>query len=343
MLWSEKAMQLAEETGDFEALRAAASSRSWSLFNSGRHWEAVLLARGVVELAERSGSTYELGRAQMGLGVVLGEDDPHGSMQAFLDAAETATQAGVRPLRWMNLANAAEAAADVGAWDVADRALAETEGLPGGAHEDGLVFTRSMLAAMRGDVDRARALLATLDPVENRWDSVQMSTWFLRSRAVVRLCAGESADALLDGVDALRREPSGSNAGTAAWVAVQAACAERDRIAIDAVLDDTHASRGRWFEAVRLTGRAASRALGDAGDAAEARATAADAMAASLDAWEELELPLDHALAVIAASWVLPPDGLPDAHLARARSTLESLGASGLLAQLDHATRRGQT
>ncbi|HYT25419.1 MAG TPA: hypothetical protein VEP73_02905, partial [Actinomycetota bacterium] len=126
MLWSEKAMQLAEETGDFEALRAAASSRSWSLFNSGRHWEAVLLARGVVELAERSGSTYELGRAQMGLGVVLGEDDPHGSMQAFLDAAETATQAGVRPLRWMNLANAAEAAADVGAWDVADRALAET-------------------------------------------------------------------------------------------------------------------------------------------------------------------------------------------------------------------------
>jgi hypothetical protein len=52
---------------------------------------------------------------------------------------------------------------------------------------------------------------------------------------------------------------------------------------------------------------------------------------------ERLELPLDHALAVTAAAWVLPSvDALGD-HESRARETLERLGARGLLARLDEA------
>jgi hypothetical protein len=214
---------------------------------------------------------------------------------------------------------------------VADRALAETDLLPATAREDGLVFTRAMLAAMRGDVADAQARLHALDPVEARWDSVQMNTWYLRSRAVIRLSSGDSAGALADGLAGVQREPSGGNAGNAAWVAVQAGAAQGDRDSIDAVLRDTAALRGRWFEAVRATARVAGQAL--AGDTQPA----AEAAAQSLAGWVDLDLPLDHALATIALAWVLPAELFPDGHLARARATLASMSAAGLLARLDAA------
>jgi hypothetical protein len=273
----------------------------------------------------------------MAMGVLLSEDDPRGAMHAFLDAAETAAQAGTRPLRWLNLANAAEAAADVGEWDVADRALAETRELPATAHEDGPLFTRAMLAAMRGEPDTARELFDSLGPVQERWGSVQMRTWHLRSRGVVHLTGGSTADALADGLAATRLEPSGGNAANSAWIAIQAAAAERDRAAIDEVLRLTGALRGRWFGAVRLTGRAAVAALDGDSDAEPAGL-------AALDEWVRLELPLDQALATIALAWVLPADLMPQAHLTRARAALESLGAAGLLRRLDATeSSRGPT
>ncbi len=338
MEFSERAMELAEESGDYEALQWAAGARGWALFNVGRHWEAALLARGVVDLAERSGSAFEVGTAQTRLGVLLSEDDPRGAMQSFLSAVETAGRGGIRPLRWLNLANAAESAADVGAWDVADANLSECDVMPQTEIEDGLLFTRAMLAAMRGRADEGRAQLQSLEPVGERWDAVQMHTWYLRSRAVVRLAGGDSAGALADALAAVRLEPSGGNAGNAAWVGVQAAAAEHDSSALEAVLAETTALRGRWYESVRRTARAAGQAL--SGDGAGALAAAAE----SLDDWVSLDLPLDHALATIALASVLP-SVLPEDHVDRARGTLESLDAAGLLARLDatRTTPRGPT
>ncbi len=333
LTWSEQAMELAEESGAYDALRAAAGARSWALFNAGRHWEAALLARGVIDVAAQTGSAFEVARARMALGILLSEDDPRGAMEAFLLAADISFKAGIRPLRWLNLANGAEAAADVGVWDVADRALDEAEAMPGREQEDGLVVTRAMLAAMRGRAADARALIETLEPVQDRWDSVQMHSWYLRSNAVVRLSAGDSAGALVDALAGVRIEPSGGNAGNSAWMAVQAAAAEHDPASIDAVLHDTAALRGQWYELVRRTGRAlAAVPVDDPG-------SGADAVAAALDGWVRLDLPLDHARATIAAAWVLPSGGIPPEHLERARATLAGLGAAGLVEQLDAATR----
>ena len=339
MVWSERAMTLAEETVDYQALQLAASARASAVFNIGRHWEAALLSRGVVELATQSGSAFEVANAQNRLAVVLTEDDARGALEAFIDAAQTAGNAGIRSMRSLTMANGAESAVDVGAWDVADAMLSETVGLldtPGG---DGLVFTRAMLAAMRGLPDQVAAELGRLGPVEGRWDVTQMQTWYLRVMAVVRLSAGDAAGAVADGLAAVRLDPSGGNAGTAAWVTIQAAAAARDRSALESVLREVTAGRGRWFEAIRETGRAVGLAL--AGDPV----VSVPAAVRALDSWVALDLPLDDALAATAFAWALAPEPLPTEHLTRARATLEGLGAAGLMARLDAATSttRGPT
>jgi len=116
-------------------------------------------------------------------------------------------------------------------------------------------------------------------------------------------------------------------------VAVRAACAVRDDGQIDQVLAQTSALRGTWFDVVRRTARAAAAAL--RGESEPHQATA-ELLGCVAD-FERLDLPLDHALAVTAVAWVLPSvDALGD-HEARARATLERLGARGLLARLDEA------
>ena len=62
----------------------------------------------------------------------------------------------------------------------------------------------------------------------------------------------------------------------------------------------------------------------------------------ALDGWQQLDLPLDHALAVTASAWVVPGRSLPAAHLELARTTLDGLGARGLLARLDDALARDE-
>jgi predicted PhzF superfamily epimerase YddE/YHI9 len=51
--------------------------------------------------------------------------------------------------------------------------------------------------------------------------------------------------------------------------------------------------------------------------------------------FETLSSPLDASLATIAAAMLVPPDLLPDDAVARARSTLGSIGARPLLARLE--------
>ena len=211
--WSERSMELAEESADPDALRAAASARSWVRFNEGRHWEAVLLARGVLELAQSSGSGLDVARAHTSLGVSLAEDDQRAAMQAFLDAAGAAAAIGARLLQMQALANAAEAAVDTGSWDVADRALdeiAEMSDTP--SQELGRVFTAASLLAMRGDAPAGLSLIASLGSIAEITDSVQVQTWYLRAVATSELAAGDAASALRHAREAIALEPAGANA-----------------------------------------------------------------------------------------------------------------------------------
>ncbi len=331
--WSELSLELAEESADVDALRIAAAARSWVRFNEGRHWEAVLLARGVVELAQSSRSGVDVSRAYAGLGVSLADDDPRAALQAFADSAAAAAAVGARLLQMQGLANVSEAATDTGRWDVADRALAEIAELSDSPTQElGRVFTTAALLAMRGDAAEGLALIAALGPIAELTDSVQVQTWYLRARSTAEIAGGDAAAAVRDARESIALEPAGANAPNSTWAGIQAACAVRDAAQVDAILTDTVGLRGSWIDQVRRTGRALARVLGDPADQ-HLLAGVVDA----LDGWQRIDLPLDHALAVTAAAWVVPTASLPPGHLDLARTTLEGLGADGLLARLDDA------
>jgi class 3 adenylate cyclase len=333
---AEFALQLAEESGDPGALRAAASAKGWALMNIGRHWEGALLARGVLDLAERSGSTLDFARAWMSLGVGMAEEDPRAAMNAFLTAAEHSAAAGVRPLESLNHANASEAATDVGEWDIADHELAAAEDIATAAREEtGLILTRAMLAAMRGDAVTGLALMAGVGDIDRQTESVQLQTWYWRALAVVRLTAGDAEGGLAAARRAVELEPAGGNASNATWAGVRAACALRDAAAIEDLMQQTAALRGTWFEAVRRNARALVDCLRERPPAASAESVAA--LTTALAEWQALDLPLDHALAVTAAAYAVPADQLAAEHLEAARATLRTLGADGLQARLDEA------
>jgi class 3 adenylate cyclase len=335
MASSERALQLAEESGDPEALRAAASAKGWALMNSGRHWEGALLARGVLDLAERSGSTLDVARAWMSLGVGMAEEDPRSAMHAFLRAADHAAAAGVRPLEALNHANAAEAATYVGEWSIADRALAAAEDMVhAGLYEQGLTFTRATLAAMRGHVDEGVALMERIGVIEEQTESVQLQTWYWVALAIVRLTAGDPEGALVAARRSLNLEPAGSNSSNSAWAGLRAACAVRDAEAVHELMQQTAALRGTWFDTVRRTALAAAACLQESPTPSP---EAQGALTSALEGWRQLDLPLDHALAVTAAAFTVPPELLPDDHLDGARATLRSLGAQGLQARLEQA------
>ncbi|HTY73884.1 MAG TPA: AAA family ATPase [Actinomycetes bacterium] len=327
--WAEEAMKLAEQVDDDVALRLAASAKTWALGDSGRHWEAGLLIGGVVELARTMGSATELAQALTSLGVVLGEDDLRGCMEAFQEAHRIAARLGIRPLDWMNRANLAEAATDLGELGIAREALVGDVPADDPA-SDGMAFSLATIEALTGNVAEGIALLDTMEPVENRWPHIQMQTWFRRSRGLVRLAAGDPAGALEDGRTGLAMQRAGSNALRNAWVAIVAACVLRDREALADVLDLSRPLRGRSTLAMRATATASLHALdGDEG--------AAEAFAAALEEWAGIDSPLDHALASICAVHTLAAAALPEDQIASAREFLERIGAPALLPLLDPA------
>jgi class 3 adenylate cyclase len=329
--YSEQALVLAQSVDGDAAMRAAVAARAFALMQAGRHFEARLFLDGGVDMARRSGSPTEQGRALMYLGVSVMEDDPRAALNAMLECAELTGRAGVRPMQGMALANSSEGAVDLGEWDVADRTLAEMALLTreASADDDGAVMTKAMLTAHRGDPIGALAALADLESRRgNKWDVVGMRTWFLRARAVCLFLAGDSGAAAETALTSIDLDPAGSNAPTSLWIAVQAASALRDVTKIRTALEATAPLRGHWTALIRDTAAAAVACL-------EGSDGAASVMTEALEAWSTAELPLDHAAATLCALSVLPgADGLAG-HVERARIYLSGLRAVSLLRLCD--------
>ncbi len=337
--WSGPALELAQTLHDDQALRSAGGARGWALMNVGRHWEGKLMAEGLVVLASRSGSALEEARATMSLGIMIAEDDPRRCLQTFLDTAEIAGRAGIRPMQAMALANAAEAAADLGDWDTAEAALAGAASNAGQLYTqidtDTARMTEAMMAALRGDGAAATQIMTEVEQHRADWAAIQLHSWFLRVRGLVRLNEGDATGAYDDAWEAVELESSGANTPSAVWVGVQAACELRDATRVTRIVEATSGLRGRWIDVVRRTAHGAVTALEGDRDAGAAQ------LAGALDEWLELELPLDHALATVCAGASL--EGIPALaeHASRARAYVEGLRADGLLRRLDRATAQG--
>ena len=334
---SERALVLAQSidlADDDVTLREAVAARAFAVHMAGRHLESAMLEDASVAMARRGDNPPALAQALMHYGVTINEDDPRAASEAMLECARLSGTIGVRPMQALALANASEAAVDLGDFEAAEWALREsTTVLREESDEaEGLALTRAMLLAHRGDPAGALAIIASLEERHREGPSsmVMMRTWLLRVRALVRLLAGDMQAAADDAAESLATDPAGGNAPSSLWVAVQAGSVLRDPVTVRSAVDATSGLRGQWTRIVRTTARASISAL-------EGQPGAPEAMQTALDAWTAAGLPLDHAFATLCAMHVLPAEHVPGADVERARAYLEELRAGSLLRLYDAA------
>ena len=328
----ELGLPIAERHALEEEFRSMLVRKANILFSLGRHREGVMLAQGLVAIARQSDDLTALGDALMNLGVLSAEEHPRLALEAFLGAADAARRSGNRFDEMMGMSNAAESATDVGEFDRADRLLDDLAGreIPE-VNQPALGMDRAMLAAYRGAEDVAQAELDAIADRMDRSDVMPLRTWYLRTRASTRLLAGDIDGAFTFSRAALEPDPTGMNAPNSVWAGVHAALWSKDVDRTRQMIASAQALRGPWITAVLRTAQAGLAAI-------EGRVPeAVDGFARAYDAWNDLELPLDHAWCVVDALSVLAADAVPDEALTQARATLSRLRATPLLERLDAA------
>jgi hypothetical protein len=279
--------------------------------------------------------------AALNLGVSIAEDDPAAALAFNLECATEAGLAGDRHLQTRALTNSAEAAVDLGQWDVAESVMSEAKDLVASDpfEESALGFTAAMLAGLRGNLDQADRMLATLQADHGKsWEgAVSMRTWYLRILALTQHLDGKSRQSLETVAEALRLEPAGANSPYVLWTGVQAAGGCGDMVNLRELLDATASLRGSWMSAVRATAEALLSATTTEDDGEPGRDLVERDGTEVLDMWLRLSLPFDHA---VATQLLVEVAGASlDDHARNARAFLEELGAYGLLSRwgwVDH-------
>jgi len=325
--WAERALILAEKLDLSELFADALGTRAAALFNLGRRREAMMLNEGILAFAEEAGSHRARAEALMSIGIAVIEDDPQAGLRAELDSAEAARKAGNRPLEALALANAAEAAVDLGRWVEADAALAALGEMDlSGFLADGVALSAAILAAYRGDFASADARLEGTASLEA--DFLASRTWYLRASSLVALLHGDLEGSYEHGMSAVHADPAGMNTPNAVWDAARAALWLRDAAKVRETLEATAPLRGRWAAAVKTTLQAGLAAL--EGRSEEASSGYREA----LDAWSSMDVPIDYAFTAIDAITLLPGDPMAIEAAERARAMLTELGAKPLLERL---------
>jgi class 3 adenylate cyclase/tetratricopeptide (TPR) repeat protein len=332
--FAERALPLAERVEQREVLAEAISSKAGALYQLGRHREAGILTKGMLELANESGIQRVRAQALMAIGIALGEDDPVGSLQASLESADAARRAGVQGLELIALPNAVESAIELGRWADADDALRRLEGRElTRTSADGVAFCRATLAAHRGDFDAANRELAESGPRAEASDHVARRTWSHRARSLVSLLEGDLVRAYEEAIGAVELDPSGMNTPLASREAARAAVWSREPEKVRRAVAAMSGLPGRWIEAVRVTASAGLAALEGR------REDALTGYARAIEAWRALDARLDLACCAIDMATVLPDEEGPHEAVAEARAFLEEIGAVSLLSRLDAVER----
>jgi class 3 adenylate cyclase/tetratricopeptide (TPR) repeat protein len=335
----ELALPLLERLNITVELEEALTTKAGWLMSVGRHREAVMLFNGALAVADEIGDQGARADALLTLGVAVVEDSPRRALEIWLEGAEASRRAGVRTPELICLANAAEAAIEIGDWPVADDIIADLVGRPdlSGWRRQGLSLDRALLAAYRGRGDQANSILVEELAGLETTDHLMLRTWFLRVRAAIALEAGDLDGAFGLAMQSIADEPSGGNAPASIWCAARAALWQRDIARARTTRAAMDALRGAWIESCR-------HAI-DAGIAAlEGRPQeAAVDYERVLDAFDAMGTQLDRARCTIDAVTVLPRATLPDELLDWTRAYLEQLGARSLLDRLASVTGAAAT
>ncbi len=333
--WGEQALSYAERLGDPELLAQALDARTASLYNVGRHDEAVVLVGSAFELAVAAGSLRQQAEAKSRQASFVHEDDPQRAPGTFLEVAELARRAGVRDRELASMLNAAELAIDVGEWELARRTLHDLgeRRLP----ETWRLFWRCYVALLDGLSEDPATALHTLTEARAQVEAteyIDLRASYHRARAFVHLAALDLDDAFNDAAAVVALDPSGINSAHALSVQAHAALWRRDLARAEEALAGMGNFQGRWMKAARRTTEAGVAALTGREEAA------CSIYREAVEAWRQLRTPLDLALCGLDAAFVLTTPAALSELGAEARELLAGMGAAPLLDLLEKGTPR---
>ena len=129
---------------------------------SGRRPQATAYLRESTRLATQAGDTLVQGRALNNLSAILAETDPAAAAEAARAAAGHLRRTGAREYLAVTIFNLAQALLMLGDWDAAEAELGQAADADGLAGKETIINHQAWLAAIRGDADRAQALLAAM-------------------------------------------------------------------------------------------------------------------------------------------------------------------------------------
>jgi hypothetical protein len=160
---SNEALALGQDLAVDEATLAGLfSTRGLYLGHTGRRLQAAAYFQAAARLAGRAGDIVILGLALVNLADTVTGTDPAASAEAARAAAGHARQAGARHILAVAVMNLAQALLMTGEWDVARAELAQATDADGLADVQYLACYRAWVAALRGEVPGAQAILAGL-------------------------------------------------------------------------------------------------------------------------------------------------------------------------------------
>jgi tetratricopeptide (TPR) repeat protein len=288
--WAEVALELSENINDLEQFSTAGYSRAVALFSLGRHYEATMLQRGLVLLAESVGLIRDQARSLMALSISTMADDPRSSLRSLWTAVELAERIGARQVGYTAMENYAELCVGIGDWDDAQEKL---DALPEEFDHEYLAATKAMLSALKGDFDAASAWLRTA-PLEDPGTAefAQGVATQLQSSAFIHLAMGDLVRAFQDAQRSIQVDPRGLNVDIGVGIAGRAALWMLDVDGARWALDAGQHTRGRRFAATLESLIAGIAALEGRLDEAVARYASTRVVL--------LELELEHDMALMA-------------------------------------------
>ncbi len=145
-----------------EQLSGLLGTRGIYLSIVGRRTQAIAYLRESVRLAAQADDNRARGNALINLSDVLAGTDPAAAAEAARSAVSGWRQVGSRNGLASAIGTLAEALMDFGDWDAAEAELVQAIDSDGLADIDWLTCDRGRLAALRGDVGAAEAMLAAL-------------------------------------------------------------------------------------------------------------------------------------------------------------------------------------
>jgi class 3 adenylate cyclase/tetratricopeptide (TPR) repeat protein len=161
-----------------------------------RRAEGTAYLRESVRLATQVGDNVSLGRALLNLSDVLAITDPAAATEAARAAAGHLRRVGNRDYLAGAIINLVVPLMMLGDWDTAEAALTQAMDSDGLADDDFLACDRGWLAALRGDADTARTMLAELGDLRASED--------VQDKALISIVEAFTAAARRQSADALR-------------------------------------------------------------------------------------------------------------------------------------------